>query len=103
MVKVEISNYIRYLDVGSAVTERPVPANGAGLLTTLGLPATDLVTPSPSPGRFPDGARFRVEIPSVEGPRCLDAVLTESIRLGVPVTRASQRTGVGLLTDPGVA
>ena len=99
MVKVEISNYIRYLDVGSAVTERPVPANGAGLLTTLGLPATDLVTPSPSPGRFPDGARFRVEIPSVEGPRCLDAVLTESIRLGVPVTRVSQGTGVGLLTD----
>jgi hypothetical protein len=86
-------------DAGSAVTATPVPANGAGLLTTLGLPETDLVTPSPSAGRFPDGAQYRVEIPSVEGPRCLDAVLTESARLGVPVTRVSQGTGVGLLTD----
>ena len=50
-------------------------------------------------GRFPDGAHYRVEIPSVEGPRCLDVVLTEADRLGVPVTRVSQGTGVGLLSD----
>ena len=81
------------------MTATRVPANGAGLLTTLGLPATDLTTPPPSAGRFPDGAQYRVEIPSVEGPSCLDAVLTESARLGVPVTRVSQGTGVGLLTD----
>ena len=49
--------------------------------------------------RFVDGAQYRVEIPSVEGPRCLDAVLAEADRLGVPVTRVSQGTGVGLLTD----
>ena len=49
--------------------------------------------------RFVDGAHYRVEIPSVEGPRCLDAVLAEADRLGVPVTRVSQGTGVGLLTD----
>jgi peptidase U32-like protein len=84
------------------VTEPPVPAHGADLLTTLGMPATDLVAPPPSPGRFPDGAQYRVEIPSVEGPRCLDAVLAESDRLGVPVTRVSQGTGVGLLTDAEV-
>jgi hypothetical protein len=48
---------------------------------------------------FRDGAHYRVEIPSVEGPRCLDAVLTEADRLDVPVSRVSQGTGVGLLTD----
>jgi peptidase U32-like protein len=63
----------------------------------LGVAAPDA---SPSPPRsFPDGADFRVEIPSVEGPRCLDAVLSEAERLGVPVTRVSQGTGIGLLTD----
>lgn len=52
-----------------------------------------------SPARFPDGAHYRVEIPSVEGPRCLDAVLTEADRLDVPVSRVSQGSGVGMLTD----
>jgi hypothetical protein len=52
-----------------------------------------------SPDRFPDGAHYRVEIPSVEGPRCLDAVLTEADRLDVPVSRVSQGSGVGMLTD----
>lgn len=50
-------------------------------------------------GHFPDGAHYRVEIPSVEGPRCLDVVLNEADRLDVPVTRVSQGTGVGLLSD----
>jgi hypothetical protein len=49
--------------------------------------------------RFPDGAQYRVEIPSVEGPACLHAVLNEAEQLGVPVTRVSQGTGVSLLTD----
>lgn len=54
---------------------------------------------TPSTLRFADGASARVEIPSVEGPRCLDAVLEESQRLEVPVTRVSQGSGVGMLTD----
>ena len=32
-------------------------------------------TPAPSPHRFPDGAHFRIEIPSVEGPEALGAVI----------------------------
>jgi hypothetical protein len=58
-----------------------------------------LPTLPPSEARFPDGAHYRVEIPSVEGPRCLDAVLTEADRLEVPVSRVSQGSGVGMLTD----
>jgi hypothetical protein len=40
-----------------------------------------------------------VEIPSVEGPRCLEAVLAEAARLEVPVVRVSQGSGVAMHTD----
>ncbi len=63
--------------------------------------------PAPSAGestaRFPDGAAFRIEIPSVEGPRCMEAVLEEARRLEVPVTRVSQGSGIELLTDAEIA
>src|SRR5204863_9704822 len=64
-----------------------------------GLPPDDLHTLPDSPKRFPDGAQYRVEIPSTEGPRCLEAVLGEATRLGVPVHRVSQGSGVFLHTD----
>lgn len=69
------------------------------LLAGLGLPTSDGHGLPPSASRFPDGGQYRVEIPSVEGPRCLDAVLEEARRWDVPVARVSQGSGVGLLTD----
>jgi len=69
------------------------------LLADLGLPDGDRDASVSSTLRFPDGAHFRVEIPSVEGPRCVEAVLAEAARLSVPVTRISQGTGIGLLRD----
>jgi hypothetical protein len=68
-------------------------------LARLGLPAGDAHDLPPAAGRFPDGAQFRVEIPSVEGPDSLAAVLAAAERFEVPVSRVSQGTGVGLLTD----
>jgi len=50
-------------------------------------------------GRFADGLRYRIEIPSVEGPRVLEAVLDEAERRSVPVRRVSQGSGVMMLTD----
>jgi hypothetical protein len=61
-------------------------------------PARDAPVPTSSK-RFPDGAQYRVEIPSVEGPACLAAVVEEGRRLGVTVHRASQGSGVFLHTD----
>jgi hypothetical protein len=52
-----------------------------------------------SDARFADGLRYRVEIPSVEGPRVLEAVLDEAARRDVPVRRVSQGSGVMMLTD----
>lgn len=47
---------------------------------------------------FPDGAAFRIEIPSVEGPRVLQAVIDEAGSRGVTVNRVSQGSGAMLLT-----
>lgn len=69
------------------------------LLASLGLPEGDLNHLPDSPKRFPDGAHYRVEIPSTEGPECLDAVLDEAARLDVTVHRISQGSGVFMLTD----
>ncbi|WP_137991770.1 hypothetical protein [Streptomyces vilmorinianum] len=68
------------------------------------LAALGLGTPAPSsadtsPHSFPDGGTWRTEVPSVEGPEALHAVLKESVRLDVPVHRISQGSGVWMLTD----
>jgi Peptidase family U32 len=68
-------------------------------LARLGLPAGDAYDLPTSPKRFPDGAQYRVEIPSVEGPGALAAVLEAAERLAVPVHRVSQGSGIMLLTD----
>ena len=68
-------------------------------LSSIGLPSGDLNDMPDSDKRFPDGAQYRVEIPSTEGPRCLEAVLEEAARLDVTVHRVSQGSGVFLQTD----
>jgi peptidase U32-like protein len=68
-------------------------------LELIGLPRGDLNQLPDSEKRFPDGALYRVEIPSVEGPACLDAVLGEAERLELRVHRVSQGSGVFLQTD----
>ncbi|WP_374216264.1 U32 family peptidase [Frankia sp. R82] len=67
-------------------------------LRAAGLPGADLHEVPSSAGRFPDGGAFRVEIPSVEGPAALEAVLDEAGRRGVTVHRVSQGSGGLLLT-----
>src|SRR3954463_10755562 len=68
-------------------------------LRSIDLPPGDLNELPDSAKRFPDGARYRIEIPSTEGPRCLEAVLEEAARLDGPGHRVSQGTGVFLQTD----
>jgi hypothetical protein len=68
-------------------------------LASLGLPPGDLHDLPDSQRRFADGAQYRIEIPSVEGPACLEAVLEEAERLDVAVHRVSQGSGVFLQTD----
>lgn len=53
--------------------------------------------------RFADGLRYRLEIPSVEGPAVMRAVLDEAEARAVPVRRVSQGSGVMMLTDVEIA
>jgi hypothetical protein len=68
-------------------------------LESLGLPRGDAHDLPSSPKRFPDGAQYRVEIPSTEGPRCLAAVLEEADRYGLTIHRVSQGSGTFLQLD----
>src|SRR6478752_9265597 len=72
-------------------------------LESIGLPPVDLNELPDSAKRFAAGARYRVEIPSCEGPRCLAALLETADRLDVRVHRASQGSGVFMLTDAELA
>jgi hypothetical protein len=56
-----------------------------------------------SEARFADGLRYRIEIPSVEGPEVLRAVLEEAESRDVPVRRVSQGSGVMMLTDAEIS
>jgi hypothetical protein len=49
--------------------------------------------------RFPDGADFRIEIPSVEGPEVLESVLAAAKAEGITVNRVSQGSGAMLLRN----
>ena len=54
---------------------------------------------SESPLRFPDGRRWHIEIPSVEGPEVLRAVIEEAGQADLAIQRVSQGSGVMMLSD----
>src|SRR5687767_13493376 len=68
-------------------------------LAGLGLPDRDLGELPTSVRRFADGARYRVEIPSVEGPGPFRAVVEAAAERELRVHRISQGSGMMLLTD----
>ncbi|MBR8659522.1 U32 family peptidase [Brevibacillus sp. NL20B1] len=65
----------------------------------LGFPAGDCHDLPSSKKTFPDGAQYRVEIPSVEGLASFEAVLEACETYGVTIHRISQGSGIMLLTD----
>lgn len=69
------------------------------LLEQLGYPSTDLKDLPTSTKTFPDGAQYRIELPSVEGPIALKETLKEIDRLGLTIHRISQGSGIMLQTD----
>ncbi|HTK29814.1 MAG TPA: U32 family peptidase [Vicinamibacterales bacterium] len=71
----------------------------ADILRSLGLPGRDAHDLPASRKRFPDGGQYRVEIPSCEGPRAFEAVVSAAAEHGVAIHRVSQGSGVMLQTD----
>jgi hypothetical protein len=74
---------------------------GAGVLARRGIYAEP--APAPSERRFPDGAHHRIEIPSVEGPAVLRAVVAQAATEGITVNRVSQGSGAMLLSAAELA
>jgi len=68
-------------------------------LGQLGLGEEASWAPPASSAHFPDGGAYRIEIPSVEGPEPLRAVVEAAAEHGVTVHRVSQGSGVMLLSD----
>lgn len=87
------------MGTGTSGIESNGMAATRAFLAGMGLSEGDLHDLPSSQQRFPDGGAWRVEIPSVEGPNALRTVFAEADRLGVPVHRVSQGSGVMLLTD----
>jgi hypothetical protein len=76
-------------------------------LTGTALLAEHGLTPEPaapaSELRFADGAHFRIEIPSCEGPDVLRGVVEEAAARGVTVNRVSQGSGAMLQSEAELA
>lgn len=73
--------------------------DSATVLRSQKLPARDAYDLPSSSRRFADGAAYRVEIPSCEGPAAMRAVVSEAAARQVTVHRVSQGSGIMLLTD----
>jgi hypothetical protein len=77
--------------------------NSRDFLQSMGLPGGDPGAAPTSALRFPDGGQYRIEIPSTEGPRALQAVLEEASKRKVPVHRVSQGSGIMLMLDDEIS
>lgn len=69
------------------------------VLNRFKLPPRDAYDLPSSAKRFADGGQYRIEIPSTEGPRAIEAVMQTARELTVPIHRISQGSGIMLQTD----
>ncbi len=69
------------------------------LLKKLGYPISDYSELPTSKKRFPDGAQYRIELPSVEGPLALKETIKAIDEYGLTIHRISQGSGIMLQTD----
>jgi hypothetical protein len=85
------------------VTDAPqaLVVTGADVLAARGLTVEPAAAPSQA--RFADGAHFRVEMPSCEGPDVLRAIVEEAAARGVTVNRVSQGSGAMLHSEAELA
>lgn len=63
-------------------------------IKTLGLPEGDLWDLPTSQARFPDGAVYRIEVPTVNSAEAVAALLETSDKLGITVNRVTETYGI---------
>ncbi len=68
-------------------------------LASLGLPSGDDFSMQESQKRFVDGAQYRFEVPGIQGPTAMKALLETLDGYGVYIHRVTQTKGIMFLTD----
>jgi hypothetical protein len=71
-------------------------------LREIGLPSGDAFNLPTSDRRFLDGAQYRFEVPGIQGPSAMKALLDEMESLYIPIHRVTQTKGIMLLSDKDI-
>ena len=71
-------------------------------LTSIGMPAGDAYNLQTSEKRFSDGAQYRFEVPGIQGPGPMAALLEELNEYGTAIHRVTQTKGIMLLSDDDI-
>ncbi len=66
---------------------------------SLGMPGGDAYDLPTSEKRFEDGAQYRFEVPGIQGPKVMEALLEAMDQYGIPLHRVTQTKGIMMLTD----
>lgn len=68
-------------------------------LKSIGLPEGDLYSLPMSEKRFSDSGQYRFEVPGIQGPKVMEALLEEMDKYGIWLHRVTQTKGIMSLTD----
>lgn len=68
-------------------------------LEKIGMPGGDLYTLPTSEKRFDDGGQYRFEVPGIQSPKVMEALLEEIDRYGLYLHRVTQTKGIMSLSD----
>ena len=72
-------------------------------LKRIGQPEGDLYTLPTSEKRFADGGQYRFEVPGIQGPKVMKALLEAMDGYGLYLHRVTQTQGIMRLTDDEIA
>ena len=68
-------------------------------LESIGMPGGDLFDLPTSEKRFPDGGQYRFEVPGIQGPGPMKALLEALDGYGIQIHRVTQTQGIMRLLD----
>ncbi len=71
-------------------------------LKKIGMPSGDAYDLPTSEKRFSDGAQYRFEVPGIQGPGPMKALLEEIDRYGTAIHRVTQTKGIMFLSDDDI-
>ncbi|MDE5803272.1 MAG: peptidase [Lachnospiraceae bacterium] len=68
-------------------------------LKSIGMPQGDAYDLPTSKKRFSDGGQYRFEVPGIQGPKVMEALLEEMNKYEIALHRITQTQGIMMLTD----